>query len=171
MHLKKREKRLTLAVLILSIVGLSLLGLATANPYYCTGEVPPDDETYPPIIAITSPKNNTAYATSRISLIFNVSAPQSKTASSTSIQRVSYQTDWREKPVDIFVDREGQLSFSLQLSDIPEGQHSILIKAFGTGVYVNAKELSYTEFFINSVSLASQSIGLHQLSLSCLLKT
>ena len=70
-----------LAVLALLVVGVNLVGYSAANPYVITGEVPPDQETYPPVITITSPVNNTAYTTSRLSLTFNVTAPQSRTAS------------------------------------------------------------------------------------------
>ena len=63
-----------LAVLALLIAGANLVGYSAANPYVITGEVPPDQETYPPVITVTSPVNNTAYNTSRVFLTFNVTA-------------------------------------------------------------------------------------------------
>ena len=55
-----------LAILALLVVGANLVGYSAANPYVITGEVPPDQETYPPVITITSPVNNTAYNLSLI---------------------------------------------------------------------------------------------------------
>ena len=74
-----RSPSSALAVLVLLVLGVNLVGCSGANPYAITGEVPPDQETYPPVIAISSPVNNTAYNTSRVPLTFNVTAPQSRT--------------------------------------------------------------------------------------------
>jgi hypothetical protein len=71
-----------------------LVGRSVANPYALTGEVPPDKDTYPPIITITSPANNTAYNSNIVSLTFNVTAPKSTTASLTQVNGVTYKADW-----------------------------------------------------------------------------
>jgi hypothetical protein len=87
----------------------------------------------------------------RLPLVFNVTAPQSKTASETSILRVTYQADWMDKTVNFNIG-QGQASLSLQFSNIPEGSHRIIIQAFGGGLYVDVKGLSYKEFRISSSS-------------------
>ena len=139
-----------IACLITILAETPLVFLAKANPYSFAGEVLPDSETFPPAISISTPKNNTAYATNRLPLVFNVTAPQSKTASSTAVQYVTYQADWMDKTVDVFNGGQEQVSLSLQFSNIPEGTHRIIIQAFGFGVYVEG--LSYKEFRISSSS-------------------
>jgi hypothetical protein len=139
-----------IACLITILAETQLVLLAKANPYSFTGEVPPDSETFPPTISISTPKNNTAYATNRLPLVFNVTAPQSRTASSTIVQIVTYQADWMDKTVDVFNGGQEQVSLSLQFSNIPEGTHRIVIQALGSGVYFEG--LSYKEFRISSSS-------------------
>jgi hypothetical protein len=143
---------LILALLFSVATGAQFVNLAKANPYSITGEVPPDSETFPPAISISTPKNNTAYATNRLPLVFNVTAPQSKTASSTTVQIVTYQADWMDKTVDVFMGGQEQVSLSLQFSNIPEGTHRIIIQALGGGLYVDVEGLSYKEFRISSSS-------------------
>jgi len=147
-----------LAFLALLIVGANLVGSCVANPYSYRGQVPPDQETYPPVITITSPSNNTAYNTSRVPLTFNVTAPQSRTASSTGVDHVAYEADWQNEAINILQGGQGEPSFNLLLSHIPEGQHSITIKADGTGIYMNEEELSYKSFFISSTAIISFTI-------------
>jgi hypothetical protein len=140
------------------LIDIQAVEVSRANPYSFAGEVPPDSETFPPTIAISSPKNNTAYATSRLQLVFNVTAPQSKTASSTIVQIVTYQADWMDKTVDVFMGGQEQVSLSLQFSNIPEGTHQIIIQARGGGLYVDVEGLSYKEFRISSSSELRYSI-------------
>lgn len=122
-----------------------------------TGTVPPDSETFPPQISIETPTNNTAYSTNSLPLIFNVTAPQSKTASEATVLFVTYQGDWMDKGVQLqFTGGGGQSCYSLVISKIPEGNHRITIQAFGSGLYLeNAQYLSYKEFRINSQSQAN----------------
>lgn len=146
------------AILTLLAVGANLVGYSAANPYTITGVVPPDQETYPPVITITSPVNNTAYNTSLVLLTFNVTAPQSRTASSSMVQRVTYEADWKKEAINVLNGGQEQPSFNLQLSNVPEGQHSIVIKAVGNGLYRQKEWWSYKEFFISSTSTISFTI-------------
>lgn len=115
-----------------------------------TGMVPPDSETFPSKISVATPINNTVYAVNRLPLIFNVTTPQSTTAVSTIVQTVTYQADWMDKTVDVFMGGQEQVSLSLQLSNIPEGNHSIIIQTLGSGLYDEGS--SYKEFRISSSS-------------------
>ena len=156
---QRRSPLSALAVLALLVLGANYVGYCAANPYTYTGEIPPDQETYPPVITITSPINNTAYNTSLVSLTFNVSAPQSRTASSTTVQGVSYKADWYKEAVDVLHGGQEQPSFNLQFSNVPEGQHSIVIKAVGYGLYKSETEWwSYKWFFIRSTATISFTI-------------
>jgi hypothetical protein len=141
---------LVLAVLSLLVAGASF-GYSAANPYTYTGEVPPDQETYPPVITITSPGNNTAYNSSRVPLTFKVNAPQSRTASSSMVTGVTYEVDWKKEPINVLNGGQEQASFNLQLSNIPEGRHIIVIRVVGNGLY-KQDEVSYKWFFIRSTA-------------------
>jgi hypothetical protein len=149
-----RQRRIlgfsALAVSVLLVLGANSVGYSAANPYAFNGQVPPDQETYPPVITITSPVNNTAYNTSRIPLTFNVTAPQSRTASFVTVQGVTYEVDWKKEPISVLHGGEKEPSFNLWLSNVSEGQHTIVIKAFGYGGYPDMKYwFLYKEFFIN----------------------
>jgi hypothetical protein len=149
---------LILALLISAVAGTQIVFLAGANPYYFVGEVPPDQETYPPNISVSFPQNNTAYATNRLSLNFSVTPPQSKTAAGTYFYKVTYETDWGKNPIEMFPSNEKKLlSYSLVLSNVPEGKHSILIQAFAGGIYLK-ENYAYNEFRINSASKISFTI-------------
>jgi hypothetical protein len=145
-------------LLFSAVATIQFVNLGMANPYLFKGFVAPDQETYPPVITIVSPINNTVYNTSRLPLTFNVTAPQSRTASSTGVDNVAYKADWRNEAIDILQGGQGEPSFDLLLSNIPEGQHSITIKTRGIGTYMNMEELSYTWFFISSTATVSFAI-------------
>jgi hypothetical protein len=145
-------------LLFSAVATIQFVNLGMANPYLFRGFESPDQETYPPVITIVSPTNNTAYNTSRLPLTFNVTAPQSRTASSTGIDNVAYKADWRNEAIDILQGGQGEPSFDLLLSNIPEGQHSITIKTRGIGTYMDMEELSYTWFFISSTATVSFTI-------------
>ena len=146
-----------LAVLVLLVLGVNLVGCSGANPYSITGEVPPDQETYPPAITISLPVNNSAYNTSRVPLTFNVTAPQSRTASSSVVITVTYEVDWEKEAINVLNSGQEQASFNLWLSNVPEGQHTIVIKAVGSGLY-KQDEVSYKVFFIRSTTTISFTI-------------
>ena len=133
----KRGSFFIAIALIIILAETSLLAKVDANPYYHAGEVSPDSQTFPPEISVLAPVNHTFYSKDNLPLIFNVTPPQSKTAFSTSIKYVAYQADWVGKTINVFNGGSGNdPSLSLYLSDIPEGEHSILIQAFGLVSYL-----------------------------------
>ncbi len=153
MRLTRASKLLRLCIfstLALLAVSGNLVGYSAANPYRLDGIVPPDPETHPPVITISSPVNNTAYNINRVPLTFNVTNPQSRTASYVTLAGVTYEDDWRKQTISVLQGSQQQPSFNLWLSNVPEGQHTIVIKARGMGQITNEKELSYKWFFISS---------------------
>jgi hypothetical protein len=122
--------------------------------------VPPDQETYPPVITVTSPVNNTAYNTSLVFLTFNVTALQSRTAwEPVTLLGVTYKADWYKETIDVLNGGgQQQASFSLQFSNVPEGQHSIVIKAVGNGLYKQKEWWSLKEFRISAIATVSFTI-------------
>ena len=149
-----------LATILASVVSIYEVEVVNANPYTITGEVPPDQETYPPVITITSPVNNTAYNTSLVFLTFNVTALQSRTAwEPVTLLGVTYKADWYKEAIDVLNGGgQQQASFSLQFSNVPEGQHSIVIKAVGNGLYKQKEWWSLKEFRISSTATISFTI-------------
>jgi hypothetical protein len=149
-----------LATILASVVSIYGVEVVNANPYTITGEVPPDQETYPPVITVTSPVNNTAYNTSRLSLTFNVTALQSRTAwEPVTLMKVTYKADWYKEAINVLNGGgQQQASFSLQFSNVPEGQHSIVIKAVGNGLYKQKDGWSLKEFFISATATVSFTI-------------
>ena len=85
-----------IAVLLFStLIGVQLVNLVGANPIVYGGEKPPDDNTKPPILSITSPENYTIHNTNKVVLIFNVSLGESTTAFSSWIHEIYFKGDWQ----------------------------------------------------------------------------
>jgi hypothetical protein len=144
---------LVLALLALLAADASLVGYSAANPYKFDGVGPPDQETYPPVITVTLPVNNTSFNTSLLALKFNVSAPQSRTAWRVNVASVTYVVDWKKEPLKVLNGGgQEQASFNLQLSDVPEGQHTILIEAVGHAYYKHEVYPTYKVASINSTA-------------------
>ena len=149
------------SVLLFSILtAVHLVDLVGANgiPMY-QGVKAPDNDTKPPIISMTSPENYTIYDTDNVQLTFNVSVGESANASSKWIFELYYRGDWQENKTYIDLEEfygESPASkrssllppeFSFNLTDIPEGNHSITVYANETGRYSNF--IYYWSFFIN----------------------
>lgn len=146
-----------LATILASVVSIYGVEVVNANPYISNGEVPPDQETYPPVIAISSPVNNTVYNTSLMFFTFNVTALQSRTAwGPVVLLSVNYKADWyKEAIVVLNGGGQQQALFSLQFSNVPEGQHSIVVKAVGFGGYKQENDIFYKVFRISSAATIS----------------
>jgi hypothetical protein len=134
---------------LLSIItAVHLVNLVGANfvPMY-KGVKSPDDGTKPPIILMTSPENDAVYDTNNVQLIFNVSVGESANASSKWICELYYKGDWQENRTYIdleefygesYASKRSSLlppEFSFNLTNIPEGKHSITVYANETGYY------------------------------------
>ena len=59
------------------------------------------------------------------------------------MDRVTYKADWYKEAINVLNGGgQQQASFSLQFSNVPEGQHTIVIKAVGNGLYKQDDEWS-----------------------------
>jgi hypothetical protein len=126
----------SISVLLFSAVaGTQLLNLGSANPYIRDfveeREMPAPEGTEPLIILIFSPENYTAYASNNVSLIFNVSMPESIDFY-WSFQ-IYYEASWQ--PNKTYVD----YGTTVNLTDIPEGSHCLQVVAV-------AKYTGYTTY-------------------------
>jgi hypothetical protein len=142
-----------ISVLLFSAVaGTQLVSLGKADPYFSFEEVQPDTDTKPPIISIFSPINNTIYSPNNFALTFNVTVGESKTASEKVIFYVQYMADWQYNTTYFYTEgNPTYFSYDMNLTGIPEGNHSILFYAIERGTYTRNSGLTYA-FAINSSS-------------------
>jgi hypothetical protein len=151
-------KAILAKALVSMLIVISFAGMVTANPIWL-GEVPPDADTKPPYIIIFSPENN-SQINSSISINLKAGVGESKTAAGSVIESVSYKADWIENNITLYKDSStGQTTHSqahifyvtvLNLSDIPQGNHSIVIYAVENGSYEGKGTLEYYSFHIQN---------------------
>ena len=151
-----------ISVLLFSAVaGTQLLNLGRANPYIWLGEVPPDDDTKPPAIAIF-PRNSTVNRSNNLTISFNVKLLSSPLASDPRVYTVYYNTRWQNDSV-VYQWSFGhpyltEFSHKLNLTSIPEGKQNITIRAIEYGKYWSPPPFWYTTFTITGSSSISFTI-------------
>jgi hypothetical protein len=148
---------LVVAVIIILTFGSFFVGMVAANPIWL-GEVPPDADTKPPYITIFSPENN-SQTNSSISINLKVSVGESTNALSTKIDTICYNTDWIENNITVYNGsinpKHTWYSTILNLTDIPEGNHSITIYAIERGTYNGSGLLQYYTFHTQNSAMFS----------------
>jgi hypothetical protein len=141
-----------LIIVILCFSSVSIFNVK-ANPFIHGGMVDPDSSTKPPTISILSLKNSTTYKEDRINLSFNTSLGYSRTAIAKFILEIYYQTDWQNKTIYVYKSSSGkelENPFNLNLTKLPDGNHTIKIIACEMGDYAEGN-YKYT-FMINGSS-------------------
>ena len=152
-------------LLFLAIAGTMLVNLGNTNPYQERGFVSPDASTKPPKVTIFSPLNDSAYTETPIPLSINVTLPESSTALGTILYYVICRSDWQENETYLYLNKgydnsvESQIpgpkhqyfQDSQNLTDIPDGNHSITITAVAGGWYP-ADNMGFYRFMINGSS-------------------
>jgi hypothetical protein len=144
-HLGKNKsmKRTTLAVaLILSLLfslvaGLVVVKEAKANSFIIFKSVAPIPGTIPPIITISSPKNNTVYPSNTVYISFNISKPEPPTPLESGITTVRYKLDAKDTGL-YFCNHYNSnyppglpnFTYSKNLT-LPEGNHTLLVNTGG----------------------------------------
>jgi len=140
------------ALLIIAAAGTILVDLALANPYSHImfvngGAVYPRSDTKPPKILILSPENNSTFTANGAFISFNVEVGESKSADQTSlmIESVYYKADWLENYTYVYkyipdpsvytMQTKSEFSTTLNITDIPEGRHSMIVYAVEKGTY------------------------------------
>jgi hypothetical protein len=160
---KKLLTTTILTAIIVLVISVQVVEVANANPIHL-GEVPPDANTSPPSITIVSPENR-SYNNSSICLNITVSEGKSKSASFTMINNVYYKADWKTDEVSIFSYDEYTMipnihdySTAINLTDIPQGTHSIIIYAVEIGTYKGSGLLQYYTFTVKNSASTTFSI-------------
>jgi hypothetical protein len=147
------------ALLFSAIAGTMLVHLGKANPimhyWVDAGDVAPDQNTKPPAILIRSPENNTVHTVDAVSLSIDVTIGDSNTASYRVFEEIYYETDWKPNNVSLYQNvwdpyqytwhsadfssepPPGITEFSeiVNLTGIPDGDHSIMVYAVEVGEY------------------------------------
>jgi hypothetical protein len=140
-------------LLFSAVIVTRLVNLGRANPYIYLGVVSPDSNTKPPEISILSPENNTILGSNHLFLNFTINVGASTTGSYLSIYDAGYKADWKSH--DQWVNPK-LTEFSFNLTDIPDGNHSITIHAAEEGSYIpahdNSNPMTRNDFYINGSS-------------------
>jgi hypothetical protein len=140
---------LLLTFLFTTMAGLQFIDVANANPY--VHDYIPFDESYtPPKISIITPANNSAFS-KQITLNLSVSLPESQVASSTYLSGVGYTVDYPHDPEYVLLygmsaEERAQIPYLVQLNNrcfifsenltnVPEGNHTLVITAQGGAKY------------------------------------
>jgi hypothetical protein len=138
--------------LILILILLYFPQVAQANPYHHIwihqGDVPPDVQTKPPQIRIDSPADRTLFATDNIAVFLNVKVGDSSTGTGLFLQEIYYKADWLAntttiynydliEPIDFMEPpRITEFSQTINLTGIPDGNHSVIFYALEKGMYI-----------------------------------
>ena len=148
MNIVKRTKialALTLALLVSAVTGAFFVTPTQANPYrrwVDYTEVGPPPGTQPPIIIIYTPQNGSSYP-KNFNLTFDVEIPETQGANSIhTVSKLYYKGSWDPDEIAVAQQAFGDnASFSIDLSDIPGGNHSLTVYAEGYGSYQVDQEL------------------------------
>jgi len=175
------------ALLISAVAVTQLVNVGMANPFsqaMYSGKMHAPSSVTPPSITLLSPQNYTTYNENDVILIFDTvvgQAPYSldylplKVFKSLSLTEVYFEADWMENKTVVngtsrfsYVNKqgnaEGSYSCNLRLEDIPEGNHSITVKATETGYYfevvrgVSFEFYGYSKSSISSVNFIVDSV-------------
>ncbi len=129
---------------------ISFAQTAGANPYHhlwiYQGDVLPDPLTKPPKISIISSKNGELLCSPNIAISIKVSVGDSTTATQQALEEIYYKADWLPNRTSIYnydPKSEGiyerkrlyEFSESINLTEIPDGNRSIIFYAVAKGRY------------------------------------
>ncbi len=160
-----RETLLALlaALLITAAAGTFFMELGKANPYsqaQYKGTISPPSK---PTITISSPENNTSLRTTNLTVVLNVNITKTTVENYDEfISRVCYTADWQQNETYIYkyynpdpsyiLPKISEFSYSLNLTDIPEGKHNVTFTAVERGYYY----ASFFEYYMLSGNVSSQ---------------
>ena len=166
--MKKTALKLTLmSALLFSVVGIELVNVAEANPFFTFKNVDPIPGAIPPPIAIYSPQNNTVHFSDNITISFSISEFQLDEWFS-SIISVEYSLDGRNVELFDMWDQDGgplsEFKTNFSISSLSIGNHRLRVKAgcvFRRFSHITSDGRSYMGeiFGIDSVSTILFTIG------------
>jgi hypothetical protein len=148
------------ALLFSVVFGMHVANIAKANPWLLFKEATPILGTIPPIITLSSPQNNSVYASNDVFFSLNVSKPQPPMPLEAGISYVRYTLDGTITAL-YFCDHYSsgsppgipEFNYSHNLT-IPEGKHTLVVYASGVVLPGNM-----TIFWVDSNSTVFFSVG------------
>jgi hypothetical protein len=168
--MKRKMSALTfiLVLLLLTVVIIQFARFVGANPYFHGEpefkEVLPPVGIEPPTISILTPENNTVYASSNITINFDVILTRdinndgihdmNDVKSLHDLDRVYYNSSWQSNVnnVDIprytFADNKVTSKYSIKIEGLPEGPQWFEIYAVGIGSYATGNEIKDRTFTV-----------------------
>jgi hypothetical protein len=159
-----KRKALTLTVMLALLVETCFVNSGKPNPFA------PIPAPVHPKITILSPENNSLQTSNAITIAFNVSIDFEKGWS--YISYVTYMSSWQPEEITVYEWRTNEsfndpkflseFSYKLNLTEIPEGKHTLTIIAEGHGGY-NEDEGTY--IFEDAYNATSISFTIRSLSI------
>jgi hypothetical protein len=141
-------------LLFLAVRGMQLANLVRANPYLYYKSVSPPGDVKPPIISVSTLKNNTVFDSNTTSLAFNVSIPE-KDSYGLYLHKIWLERDWSDSVATIYQYPVGSGRWisdffcERTLAGIPEGFHNVTLVVRTHGGY--AEGLTAYSFGITTV--------------------
>jgi hypothetical protein len=161
-----KKTALTLVVILALSVsvmnGIQPVGLAYANFMYQRTGSPPLGAV-PLTVSVSSPENNTIYRTNNITLSFGATA---ENTSLYGIRILHYKTDWLPDDVLVYQQESDHPYPSNMLRaiaynktyQIPDGEHSLIINASGSGMYDDPKAMTVYTFWMKTILVTNFTI-------------
>jgi hypothetical protein len=159
-----------LALLLLAVSGIQFRCFVVANPYPWNtlfvqeGDVSPPSLAKPPEIFLLSPQNNSLRSAGSISFTFNVSLSKSSltyyfgdlafTYASPHLDEVYYEADWLANSTHI----EPTPTISLNLTGVPDGNHSIVVYAVEWRPYQSRYDNGNDVMYYNGFKITGSSV-------------
>jgi len=144
------------ALLLSAVVGTLFSNTANADPYSWE-TIPPPAGMKVPTITLLSPENNTVFPVNNVLLNCLVEVGNSTASYRRVFLLAKYKVDWLQnetmKNPILDDDNDGLVKIYLTLTDIPDGNHSIIIDATEVGQIVTPGIVQ--EFYIHSSSLVN----------------
>lgn len=162
----EKKKLVTASVisglLFLALAGAFFVGITQANPVVVVyNDVSPPEGAQAPIITIHTPLNGSSYPKD-LTLTFYVSVPQtSGDEALDAITKIYYKASWETK--EIIVAERILGYFSIDLSDLRGGNHSVTIFAIGEGLvdtgedYREENGIVYSYHYFDRFEMSSSS--------------
>jgi hypothetical protein len=145
---------------LIAIAEACFVKFAQANPYMYYESVDPPADATPLAVSVSSPKNNAVYDVNDVAVTFSVST---EGTSLSSIYGVYFKTNWIKGNVTVYKQNSYSPEFPRFWSydetfwDLPDGEYSVVITAWGGGGY--AEGLTAYYFDMTTISVINFTIA------------
>jgi hypothetical protein len=143
--------------LVVALIMSAFINLAQANPYQYHESVSPPWDAKPLNISVFSPLNNSLQKENTINITLNIN---NKGTTMTSIIDAYLKADWIENDTSVYRQNHyspefpSSWNYSKVFTDIPEGEHQVIIYATGHGMYItNEKGLTANSYAMKATTV------------------